>query len=147
MPGQSYVESSDRASADDAANVAAFLGGEARAKAPREIGNILAARAQRRNADREHVEPVKQILAKLPALHLLDQILIGGRDQPDIDAHRPLRADRVDLALLQRAQQLDLQIERQFADFVEKQRAAIGLDEFSDVFFGGAGEGALLVAE
>ena len=64
-----------------------------------------------------------------------------------IDAHRPLRADRVDLAFLQRAQQLDLQIERQFADFVEKQRAAIGLEEFSDVLFGGAGEGALLVAE
>ena len=36
---------------------------------------------------------------------------------------------------------------RQFADLVEEQRAARGLDELADVALGGAGEGALLVAE
>ena len=46
-----------------------------------------------------------------------------------------------------RAQQLDLRVRRQFADFVEEQRAAVGLDEFAEVSFGGAGEGAFLVAE
>ena len=56
-------------------------------------------------------------------------------------------ADRLDLALLQRAQQLDLRGRRQFADLVEEQRAAVGLDEFAGVLFGGAGEGAFLVAE
>ena len=55
--------------------------------------------------------------------------------------------DRIDLALLQRAQQLDLGVHRQFADFVEEQRAAVGLGELADVLFVGAGEGALLVAE
>ena len=56
-------------------------------------------------------------------------------------------ADRLDLALLHGAQQLDLDVERQFADLVEEQRAAIGLDELADMLVGGAGEGALLVAE
>ena len=56
-------------------------------------------------------------------------------------------ADRLDLALLQRAQQLDLRGQRQFADLVEEQRAAGGFDELADVAFGGAGEGALLVTE
>ena len=56
-------------------------------------------------------------------------------------------ADRLDLALLQRAQQLDLRRQRQLADLVEEQRAAVGLDELAGVLFGGAGEGALLVAE
>ena len=56
-------------------------------------------------------------------------------------------ADRLDLALLQRAQQLDLRGRRQFADLVEEQRAAVGLDELAGVLVGGAGEGAFLVAE
>ena len=56
-------------------------------------------------------------------------------------------ADRLDFAFLQRSQQFHLRRRRQFADFVEEQRAAVGLDEFAGVLFGGAGEGALLVPE
>ena len=56
-------------------------------------------------------------------------------------------ADRIDLALLDGAQELDLRVERQLADLVEEQRAAGGLDELADVALGRAGEGALLVAE
>ena len=43
-----------------------------------------------------------------------------------VDAVRLDRADAPDLALLQRAQQLRLQLERQLADLVEEQRAAVG---------------------
>ena len=39
------------------------------------------------------------------------------------------RAERPDLALLQHAQQLGLQRERQLADLVEEDGAAVGLDE------------------
>ena len=56
-------------------------------------------------------------------------------------------ADWIDLAFLNGAQELDLRVQRQFADLVEEKRAAIGLDELADVFVGRAGEGALLVAE
>ena len=58
-----------------------------------------------------------------------------------------LRADGIDLAVLQGAQQLHLGVERQLADLVEEQRAPVGFEEFADAFLDGAGEGALLVAE
>ena len=61
--------------------------------------------------------------------------------------HRLLGADRIDLALLQGAQQLDLGFERQLADLVEEQRAAVGFLELADAPVDGAGERALLVAE
>ena len=75
------------------------------------------------------------------------EILVGGRDDAHIDLDRSACADRVDLALLQRAQELDLGLERQFADFVEKEGAGVGLAELADVLLGRAGERALLVAE
>ncbi len=65
----------------------------------------------------------------------------------DVDLHRPARADRIDLAFLQRAQELDLRVEGEFADFVQKKRPAVRLCELADMFLGRAGEGALLVAE
>jgi hypothetical protein len=52
-----------------------------------------------------------------------------------------------DLAFLQGPQQLDLEGRRGVADFVEEQRAAVGLLEKADAIFMGAGECALLVAE
>ena len=57
------------------------------------------------------------------------------------------RADRRDFALLQHAQQLGLQFERHFADFVEEDDAAFGRAEHAQRTAGGAGERALLVAE
>ncbi len=66
---------------------------------------------------------------------------------PHVDLDGLARADRLDLALLDGAQELDLRRRRQFADLVEEQRAARGFDEFADMALGGAGERALLVAE
>ena len=57
------------------------------------------------------------------------------------------RADAPDLALLERAQQLRLQVERQLAELVEEQRAAVGLLEQAGARHHRAGEAALLVAE
>ena len=75
------------------------------------------------------------------------KIAVGGGDDAHIHLDRALGADRIDFAFLQRAQQLDLHVEAQFADFVEEQRAAIGFLEFAQMLVGGAGEGAFLVAE
>ena len=56
-------------------------------------------------------------------------------------------ADALELPLLQHAQQLALQLERDLADLVEKQRAAVGQFEPADAVAQRAGEGALDVAE
>jgi len=43
----------------------------------------------------------------------------------DVDLHRALGADGIDLSFLQRAQQLDLHVEAKLADLVEEQRSSI----------------------
>ncbi len=112
-----------------------------------ELGNVLGSLPQRRHGNRKHVQAIEQVLAEASRLHVGDQVAVGGRDDAHVDFHGLAPADRLDFALLQRAQQLDLRGERQFADLVEEQRAAVGLDELAGVLVGGAGEGALLVAE
>src|SRR5581483_3129090 len=65
----------------------------------------------------------------------------------EVDADRAAGADRVDLAVLKRAKQLDLHIGWQLADLVEKERSAMGLAELADVLFRRPGEGTFFVTE
>ena len=131
----------------DAVDAPALLGGEPRQEVHGELRHVLEALAQRRHPDREDVEAVVEVLAELAVLDQLDHVAVGRRDQAEVDLDRLLGADRIDLALLQGAQQLDLRLERQLADLVEEQRAAVGLLELADALVDGAGERALLVAE
>ena len=147
LPGQRKALSSASASAATRADALALLGGEAREEMAHQVRDVLRPLAQRRHRDRKDVQAVEQVLAETALLHVVDQVAVGGRDDAHVDLDRLARADRLDLALLDRAQQLDLRGRRQLADLVEEQRAAGGLDEFAGVALGGAGEGALLVAE
>ena len=70
-----------------------------------------------------------------------------GCDHTHVDADRLLAADAVELTLGQHAQQPCLQRRRHVADFIEEQRAAVGLFEASATQGIGAGERPLLVAE
>ncbi len=133
--------------AADAANETVFFGAEPRQKVPQQMRDVFAPHPQGRNRQRQHVEAVEQIFAELSALDPLQQLAVGRRDDADVDLARLAPADRLHRAFLQRAKQFHLGCQRQFADFVEEQRAAGGLDEFAGVAFGGAGEGALLMAE
>src|SRR5690606_33096886 len=56
-------------------------------------------------------------------------------------------AERLDLALLHGAQHLRLQHDRELADLVEEQRAAVRLLELADLVKRGTGERALDMAE
>ena len=57
------------------------------------------------------------------------------------------RSEPLDLALLEHAQHLGLGLRAHVADFVEEDRAAVGLLELADLLLGGAGERAFLVTE
>ena len=67
--------------------------------------------------------------------------------QADVDLDRCRAAQPVDLALLDRAQQLGLQARVHFADLVEQKRAPVGLLELADAAYHGPGERTFLVAE
>ena len=112
-----------------------------------QVGNVLAAFAQRRQAQRHDIEPVIEILAEQALLNELAQIAIGGGDDAHIGLDRRAPAHGGVFALLQHAQQPRLRFQRHVADFVEEQRAAFGLLEAADAAIGGAGKGAALMAE
>ncbi len=90
----------------------------------REQQGIAATLAQRQHNQRIHRQPP-------PTAHLLGQIAVGRDDQAHIDLVFAVRADALQLAVLQHAQELGLHGERQLADFVQKERAAIGEFEFA----------------
>jgi hypothetical protein len=97
------------------------------------------------NAD--DVQAVEQVFAELAKLHPVLQVLIGRGDDTYIGFHLIVSADAVELAILQHAQQARLQRRRHVTDFIEEQRAAIGLLEPSLALQRGPGESALFVAE
>ena len=75
------------------------------------------------------------------------QVAVRRGNQPEVHAHRPRAADAFELPLLQRAQELGLQRQRQLPDLVEEERAAFGELHPALLQPDGAGEGALLVTE
>ncbi len=93
------------------------------------------------------VDAVIQILAKsFLADHFFQRPRRGGH-HPHVDGDFLAPANAANLPLLQRAQQLGLQHQRQFAQLVEEERAVIGKFQQADPPAFGAGEGALFVAE
>ena len=112
-----------------------------------ELRNVLAAIAQRRNGDRKHVEPVVQVATETTLPDFLGQVPIGRRDDADIDVDRARAAQPLDLALLQHAEQLGLELERQLADLVEQNRSPVRQLEAANLRRVRAGEGAALAPE
>ena len=69
------------------------------------------------------------------------------RHDARVEGHLGVAADRAHRALLQRAQQLGLELQRQLADLVEEERAALGLAEQAGARGLRVGERAADVAE
>ena len=92
-------------------------------------------------------EPVVEVGAEAARGDLGVQVAVRRGDDAHVDAQAARAADALELALLQHAQQLRLRLERQLADLVEEQRAAVGELEAAAALLDRAGEGALLVAE
>src|SRR5690606_939720 len=95
----------------------------------------------------DDVQPVVEVLAEAAVVHLAAQVAVGGGDDAHVDPLRLDAADRLDLAVLQGAQQDRLQAGVHLADLVEEQGAAVGGDEQAALGGVGAGEGAAHVAE
>ena len=109
--------------------------------------HIAVALAQRGYPQRIGPEPVVQVGAKAAGAHFFGQLAVGGGNDAYIHMALLIRPQALQLAVLQYPQQLGLHAERQFADLIEKQRAAIGQFELATARAGRAGEGAAHVAE
>src|SRR5437870_9170676 len=102
-----------------------FPGGHAD-KVRDKLGDVFATLAQRWNFERKHDEPIEQILPEAAGSHSFFQIAVGGGNDAHVDLARARVADAFNLLLLQDPQQLGLHGQRDFPNFVEKERAAVG---------------------
>jgi hypothetical protein len=122
--------------------------GPARRASRRTAGlEVFEALAQRREAQREHVEAVVEILAEAALGDRAGEVDVGGGEDADVDPDGAVAADGLEGALLQDAQQLGLGVDRELADLVEQEGAAVGHLEPAGAVLGGPGEGAADVAE
>src|SRR5215831_13239159 len=112
-------------SVDGATEAFAVLGGEMRGQQR----DVFGALAQRRQPQREDVQPVIEIAAEPSGLYIFHQIAIGGGDDPNVNADGVAAAEPLEFALLQHPKQHHLQLRRQLSDLVQKERAAVRLLE------------------
>ena len=105
--------------------------------------DVLGALAQCGNADRHDGQAIEEIAPEGPALDLGLQVLVGGGDEPHVDVHGAVGADGCHLLLLDRPQQLALQMQGHLPDLVEEQGAAARHLEVPAPVLGGAREGPL----
>ena len=100
-----------------------------------------------RHRDREHGKAVVQVLSEQLLRHQLLEVAAGGRDEADVRMQLLVRPDAGERTLLQEAQQLDLDRDREVADLVEEERSAVRRLGATDTALRRPGEGTLLVAE
>ena len=148
FPGQACRVSATMASSLHAGHRLTRPHAVQRGEVPHERRNVARSLAQRRDRDRNHVEPKQQIVAKRavgrrPAprsLFVADTMRTSTR----IGFPPPTRSISL---RLDGAEQLGLRLGAEVADFVEKERAAVRELEPPDAPVGRAGERAALVAE
>ena len=93
-------------------------------------------------SDREHPQAVVEVLAELARAHETVEALVAGADDAHVHLAVALAADRADLALLERPQQLLLHVGAHVGDLVEEERALVGELEEALLVPVGPGEGA-----
>ena len=111
-------------------------------------GIEIAAFAQRWQAHHQAIEAVVKVFTKLTARHQLLEVFVRGAHHGHVHLQLFAGTQGGDFALLQHTQQAGLQVARHVANFIKKQRAAVGLEDFSwRAFLACAGERALFVAK
>ena len=113
----------------------------------RQLLNILVSLAQCRQLNTIGLQPEEEIGTKLATLHHFFQVAIGRCHQTKIAGQLPRSPEWAKTPLLKDPQKSLLQAQGQFADFIEKEGAAVRLQHQSVTGFVGAGKGALFMAE
>src|SRR5262245_61216792 len=112
-----------------------------------QLWDVVFSGAERRQLEREDIQQIVQVLAKSAGADFVAEILIGRRNHPDVTGPRDVFADSLVLPLLQHTQELRLQLDRQLADFVEKNRPAVRRLKAARPFTDRTGEGPTRVPE
>jgi hypothetical protein len=109
--------------------------------------NVFAARPQRWQRDRKHIQTVVEIAAKFPPLHHFNQISVGRSYEPNVHLVSSSTAQALELLLLQDTQQFGLQGRRNIAYLVQEESPFVSQFEAANLLRYGPGERASLVAK
>src|ERR1041384_6878171 len=90
---------------------------------------VLSSTAQWRHHHMHDVQTIEEIFAESSFFEFLAQVPIGRRNDPHIDLDRFISSNGGETLFLKHSQQLHLKMERQLADFVQKNRPLISLLE------------------
>ena len=131
----------------EAAHRALELVGVLREEHARDDEHVVAAIAERREPEVHHVQAVVEVFAEAARADLFFEVPVRRGDDADVDLLGLRVADAEDDALLQRAEELHLQVQRELADLVEEERALVGLLELAGLVDDGARERAAHVTE
>src|SRR3989339_1935289 len=93
------------------------------------------------------IEAVKEIGAETSLFNAFFQRVVGGRDEARIHPDAPVAPDADHAEILDELEQLYLDFDGKISDFIEKQRAPVGLLEPARALLLRAGKGAPLMAE
>ncbi len=113
----------------------------------REHQDVVGTLAKRRNRDGKDRKTEVEVFAELTRRDGGLQMPVGRRDDADVHLQRDRAAQPLEALFLQGAKDLRLQRQRQVADFVEKQRTAMGHLELAGLAGRSAGKRPFLVAE
>ena len=117
-------------------------GGELLDEPPQQQRDIVGPISQWRHAQREYVEPIKQVRPERAVDVALFEAAMRRGDDPRVDLDRLDAPEPFDLPLFQDPQQLHLHIQWQVANLVEENRRAIRPLEPSDLLRDRVGVGA-----
>src|SRR5258708_2389315 len=122
-------------------------GGELFDKVAHKFRNIRFSFAERWQRNRENIQAIVQILSEFTVTEHLPQVLIGRRDDTNIDARGTGAAYGLELALLEHAEQLRLKLHCHVSDFIKKQSASVRQRNPADVPIDSSGNGSAPVAQ
>src|SRR4051812_22426717 len=114
---------------------------------PRQKRDVLCPLLEAGNLNGEYIEPIVEIFAKAAGRHLLLQVTICRADDTHIGESRAVFPHSLVTFLLQDAEKLALQIQRDLADLIEKDRPSLRHLETAGAVFDGPGKSAARVTE
>src|SRR6266404_6344740 len=109
--------------------------------------NVFHAMTERWNGNRKHIEAVIKIHSEQLLSDQPREVLIGCGHHAHIDTMGIRAAQPFELLLLQNTKQLCLQFERNIADFIQEQGAAVRRLETAQLLRHSAREGALFMTK
>ena len=131
LPGKSCRSSRPSASGKRCPPILSELGGQLLEKEAGEKGSIAFPFSQGRHAYPDDIDPVVEVFTKAPGSHFGLEVAVRPGHEPRVDRYTLQTAEALHLPFLYDTEKLDLKMERQFPDFIQKDSPRVGRFEKS----------------